>query len=139
MKITTFSNFTRLVPILKSLDIDTNSFAVTGGGSLSAHGIRDCADLDCVLHPDAVVVFDNDSRFARYENEDFIKYSYEDIDFFSFKKVSEFSNEEQIVTADIVENIRYVNLVILKYFKQLGGREKDLADVILIEESLASL
>lgn len=49
------------------------------------------------------------------------------------------SVEEQIKTADIIRNLPFLRLDLLKRFKQKMGREKDMKDIELIDKYLSTV
>lgn len=53
-----------------------------------------------------------------------------------FRDESISSVEETIKSADIIDGIRFLNLELLKKFKQKLGREKDLKDIETIDKYL---
>ncbi|OHA57473.1 MAG: hypothetical protein A2114_01590 [Candidatus Vogelbacteria bacterium GWA1_51_14] len=121
---------------LDELGLPKDQYAITSSGPLAVRGIRPAKDLD-------LVVSDNlwQELIGRYPVKDLglcQSIQIGEIEILgNFKDGQLISSEQQITEADIINSHRYVNLDTIIKFKKLLSRDKDLADIKLIEEYLA--
>lgn len=130
------TKFQLLLERLKKLNLPTDQFVIVGSGAMAIHGIRDVQDLDIAVTKELLEKLRE--RFGSKIENGIEKIQIgEDIE--SVGTGSSFTNavQELIKTADIFDDIRYMNLNLLKKFKQEMGRPKDLQDLALIETFLA--
>lgn len=128
-----------LLKELEKLKLPKDQYVITSSAALAVHGLRDPHDID-------IIVSDELWKKLTKENE------VNELPFKSIKlskhvevlsSVSHFvdpkiiSPRVQLKDPDIINGYPYVKLEILKRFKELGKREKDIKDVKIIEEFLA--
>jgi hypothetical protein len=125
---------------LKKLNLPASDFCIVGSGTLAIKGIRDTKDLDVIVTNKLW----ND-LLAKYESE--VENGVERIKFNNNIEIlnpsqSIFGNsgvvaiEEIFEKADVVDDIKFINLDHLKKIKLMLGREKDLNDIKLIDKYL---
>lgn len=129
-------NFQKFLKTLDDLNLDQNSYMITGSGSMAVRGLRDCADLD-VLVPDSVGLKLKEKypeRFHEWPFCDDVQFEGVDIMWNIKEKDRPYSTEYQLEQADIVDGRKYQTLEMVKFFKKRMNREKDFCDIKLIEE-----
>lgn len=130
--------FENLIAQLDKLNLPNNQYAITSSGALAVRKIREAHDIDIIVT-------------EKLWNELAKKYSIEkgkDCDnifigdiqimgnFYIKPEEDKYPVNEQINTADIIAGKRYVNLDIIKFYKQKWGRPKDFQDIKMIDEYL---
>lgn len=133
-------SFEDLLKKLNKINLPNDQFVVIGSGPLGVRNIRQSQDLDLLV---TSALWNKLIKVHKVVNE----YGMEKIKIDEGVEVSGngsafidpniASVEEIIQSADVVEGIRYINLELLKKFKQKMSREKDFKDVILIDEYLS--
>lgn len=127
---------------LKRLNLPNSDFIIVSSGALAIRGIREARDIDVVvtktlwneLSEKYPVVLEDNVERIHFDN---------DIEILNPKQ-SIFGNsellplEEMFKEADVFEDIKFINLNHLKKVKQKVGREKDLNDIVLIDNYLES-
>ena len=129
-----------IIDEVKKLNLDPNDFIVTGSGILHVLGIRKTDDIDLAVSKRAVKNLDKNV----WKKKDWPKgdptYSngIYDIgtDWGDDKNVYTF--EELMNDKTAVQGVNFISLSFLKQWKQNKGREKDLADLKLIDAYLDS-
>ena len=130
-----FPVFTENLKKLDALGLDPEEYLITGGSVLAAHGLRDSKDIDILVserlwtellqkYGDTLKEFPMcKSMFA------------DTIEIMSGvnRESVPWSIEEQLNAADMIDGKKYQTLERIKLFKKISGREKDLADIQLIE------
>lgn len=114
----------------------SNEYAITSSGPLAVRGIREAKDIDIIV---------NDKLWQELIKKYPVKQMSfnEAINIGDIEVMGNFTTnqlvptETQIAEADIIDGRRYVNLDTIIKFKKLLSREKDLADLKLIEDYLA--
>ncbi len=125
------------------LDLPQDEFVVLGSGILGALGIREIGDIDLLIKP---------ALFEKLKQDGW-KYEVIEIegrprDMISKGLVQAFkdfwwndktlSPEDGIAKAEKIKGINFIPLLTMLQVKKEMGREKDLRDVVLIEEYLKS-
>jgi ADP-ribose pyrophosphatase YjhB (NUDIX family) len=129
----------RFAVLLKELDnlgLPRDQFAITSSGPLGVRGIRPSKDIDIVASESLWNELSNKYQAEHLEFNDSIKIGNIEI-LGNFQGEQIHSTEDQIAKADIIDGYQYVNLEMIKDFKKLLGREKDLKDIELIEKFLS--
>jgi hypothetical protein len=125
---------------LKKLNLPASDFCIVGSGPLAIRKIRDTKDLDVIVtnhlwndlltkHETEV---ENGVERIKFKNNIEILNPVQSI----FGNSGIVSIEEIIEKADMIDGVKFINLNHLKKIKLNLGREKDLADIKLIDEYL---
>lgn len=127
----------------KKLQLPVRQYIVVGGGCLAVRGLRETKDLDVVVKPS---LFDTllergwpqDFAYERRWNRRRAKRGNIEIypDMFLEKTNSFVDVDNLIRRADIIDGVPFLPLGDLRVFKSDTGREKDLRDVVLIDNFL---
>lgn len=129
--------FSDLIKELDSLNLPSDQYAITSSGTLAVRGIREANDIDIL--PDDKLWEELVKKYEVIKDQicDHIKLS-ENIEAIGNWHTNDrmFTTEEQITRADVIDGKRYVNLQMIRKFKELLGREKDFHDIELIDEHL---
>ena len=123
---------------LDKLNLPKEQYVIVGSGALGARNIRESHDLDVLvteaLWQELRLKYEL-TKITPVENIDI-----GDVQILghgsTFRITDIATVEESIKTADIIFDHKFINLDLLKKFKQREGREKDLNDVKLINEYL---
>lgn len=129
---------------IKKLNLPNNEYVVVGG-AMEAHGIRNARDIDIVVTKKLFNELSKARKWDKYVV--YQEYSYgikkimhsdelDVISHYSFEDKYYCPIEELITGADVIEGISFVSLHELLKWKKACAREKDLKDVILIEDFL---
>ncbi len=125
-----------IIERVKKLNFPFGEYVIIGGGILDVLGIRSTNDVDAAV---TSKLFKELQATGEWEeemkhNKTFLKK--DDIDINPDISWSEYptTNEEAIASATVIDGVPFINLEELKRFKTASGREKDLADLILIEK-----
>lgn len=133
-----FSDFLKR---LNKLTLPEDQFVIVGSGPLGVRDIRECRDLDVLVTDELWNELAKKYPIKQEHGIDKIEVD-EDIEMLAkgsaFRDPNIASIEEIIKNADIIEGIRFINLELLVKFKQKMGREKDLKDIDLIKDYLAT-
>ncbi len=124
--------FTRV----KTLNLPFGQYVVVGSGTLEALGIRPAHDLDIAVTRELFGNLREDGSWMeekRYEKTFLVKPGIDIIPQLSWDAYPT-TTAEAIASALVIAGIPFMNLEELKRFKKALGREKDMADIILIEE-----
>lgn len=128
-----------LLKELDHLDIPKDQYAITSSGPLAIRGIREAHDLDVIVTED---VWEQLAKHHTPQKKRIETMQIGNIEILGegslFTKGSIASVAEQIETADVISGHRFVNLQLIRKFKTRLGREKDLRDITLIDNYLAS-
>jgi hypothetical protein len=124
-----------IVERVKKLNLPSGKYIIVGSGTLEALGIRSANDIDIAALPElyeqlrATGEWEEEERYGKI----FLKRDGVDINpQLSWPGYST-STEEAIASALIIDGVPFMNLDDLKRFKLALGREKDKADIALIE------
>lgn len=128
-----------LLAELDQLNLPTDQYIITSSGSLAARGIREAHDLDIV--PSDTLWEKLKSRYP-VRRINFKTINIGNIQILGpgsyFRNSAIATPQQQIETADIIDGYKYLNLALLRKFKEALGRDKDLKDVELIDQYLES-
>jgi hypothetical protein len=123
---------------VRLLGLPPGQFAITSSGPVGIRGMREINDADIIVAPDLYM-----ELVGKYGEEEkggikkvVISPSIEVFSTGSFphKFPGEPSVEEQIAEAEVIAGLPFVKLEYVVFFKQAWGRDKDFADLKLIEE-----
>ena len=115
---------------------------VIGSGILNALGIRKSSDVDVALPEEEFKNLIQNPHFikSRKFNDDYFEGVDEDIEvwpyWWNYKDDSVIPYETLRENTVLIEGVRYVSLPFLRQWKIWRAREKDLADVVLIDAYL---
>jgi len=125
-----------IVKEVKDLNLPFGEYTVMGSGVLSVHGIREHNDIDLLITPKLYEILTKDGWVEETVHENFhvvrkgiVEASIE------MAKVGDYNPDiyELIKDSDIFDDIPFVKLEIIRKFKKERGKEKDLKDLVLIE------
>jgi hypothetical protein len=125
-----------LIAQLNNLKLPKGKYVVVSSGALAAHGIREANDLDILVTQEVFSDLAKKHQITTHSGREVI----ESGDLEIMGKGSIFTEgeiatiEEILSSADVIDGVPYINLNLLKKFKQKMGREKDLKDIELIEK-----
>lgn len=132
--------FTDNLKKLKDLKLPADEFVLVGSSAMGVRGIRESNDLDIIVSDDLWKMLAQKYPVTKEWGIDKIKIE-DDIEILGEGSVFRDSQiapvDEIIRTADVFDGIHYINLELLKKFKQKLGREKDYKDIELIDAYLA--
>lgn len=123
---------------VKELNLPEGEFMVCGSAILDILGIRKAQDIDILVSPSLFEKLENDGwkRHYKYpttlEHPQGISGAKQTLDFMK----ENYSLEEALTLATYIEGIPFMNLEMLINAKRQLGREKDLKNIVLIEEYL---
>lgn len=134
-------NFKKYFESLKRLNLPVGQFVVAGSGALSVRGIRDSKDLDVIVTESLLDRLIQGNRIGAN------KFGVQNIELDGSIEIlnpsqSMFTNSTIIPVKDVFEKadefdgVKFINLEHLKKFKITLSREKDLRDVVLIDDYL---
>lgn len=127
-----------IVAKIKAQDFPMGSYVVYGSGPMAAAGIRPTHDIDLVVLPSLYALLQHQGwRFKDdpHGNPMLMSGDFEVSKTWVFGSYNP-SFQELLETADIIDNIPFVNLHEVKKWKQTYARPKDLDDVKLIDDYL---
>lgn len=123
---------------LESLHLPEGRYMVMGSGIMEALGLRQADDIDLVVSDDVY----EDLRAAGW-NDRVASNGSSGIEHDVFQAYNQWTDEtevkkldELLVDADWVDGVAYNSLAKLAFYKARRGREKDLADLELIQDYL---
>jgi hypothetical protein len=129
-----------IIEKVKKLGLPLGQYVVVSSGTLDALGIRPANDIDLTvlseLH-EALRMSGEWKEENRYGKMFLIQEGIEinpDISWDAYPT----STEEVIRTALVIDGVPFMNLDELRKFKTALGREKDFADIVLMDMYLAS-
>jgi hypothetical protein len=119
---------------VKELDLPKGSFVVVGSGILNALRIRDAGDIDLVVTDEVYKRFEREG-WQQIEGADqiLLKRDVYDVCKSWYGKAV----DELINTAQSIDGIPYLSLEGVYAWKKSFGREKDLKDLVLIDEYIS--
>ncbi len=131
--------FSKLLSRLNNLNLPIDQFVVVSSGSLAVRNIREAQDLDILVttalwndlikkHP-----VNTESGITKIIADEYIEILGQD-SLFNDPKIAAIN--EVLQTADIINGIKFINLKLLRKFKEKMGREKDKKDIELIDTYL---
>lgn len=124
-----------IISRIKQLRLPYGQYVVVGSGTLEALGIRQAADIDIAVLPAlhtalrATGEWDEDERYG----EIFLKR--EDVEILPRLDWDAYptTTAAAIASALVIDGVPFMNLDELRTFKAALGRDKDLADIALID------
>jgi hypothetical protein len=124
---------------VQSLNLPLGKYAVIGSGVMSAYGIRTHRDIDLVVTQDLYKELKKRGWQTKQINSDF-EVVISGIAEASPKMVTldkyQPNIESLIYNADIIDGVAFTKLGDVVDFKKALGREKDINDILLIEDFL---
>ncbi len=124
---------------VKELNLPKGEFMVCGSAILDVLGIRKAQDVDVLVSPKLFEKLEREDGWQRHhkytttlEHPKGISGAKQTLDFMK----ENYSLEEALPLATYIEDIPFMSLDMLVNAKRQLGREKDLRDIILIEEYL---
>lgn len=130
--------------VIDRLDLPSGEYVVLGSGILGALGIRDIKDVDLLVTPRLFAQLRK--RGWRYSTVDIEGQMREKLTFGVAEAFQDFWYGDQnpdpaqlFATAELIKGVPFLSLAALLKIKQVLGRPKDKADIILIENYLARL
>lgn len=129
-----------IIKRIKKLNLPETEFVVIGSGTMDALGIRMSDDIDIVASQDLYVKLQASGEWGEKEQygKIFLTKEMESVEVDSgigwpgYQK----SFQEIFNSSIVIDGVHFMNLEELKKFKTSLGREKDFADIKLIEEYL---
>ena len=127
-----------IIEKIKKLNLTMGEYVIIGSGILDALGIRKANDIDISALPQlysrlrATGEWNEEERYGKI----FLKRNGIEINPQLSWSAYPTSTEEAISSAMIIDGIPFMNLKELRKFKKALGRDKDFADIILIDEYL---
>jgi hypothetical protein len=117
---------------LKTLGLPLDDFAVFGSGPMWLRDIRESSDLDLVARGEA---WSKALEIGELDTErGAIHFPGTEIEMFRTWAPGEWNVDKLIDEAEVVDDVRFVTLENVAKWKTLKGREKDVTDLILIQE-----
>ena len=109
---------------------------IVGSGALDALGIRSANDIDIAITPELFKTLQASGEWEQEEQYGKLFLKQNGIDIIPQLSWKEYptTTKEAIASALIIDGIPFMNLEELKKFKLALGREKDKADIVLIEK-----
>ena len=120
---------------IKTLDHPFGEYVVVSSGTLEALGIRSARDLDIAVTDKLFEKLRADGGWTEEERYGKLFLSKPRIDIIRQLSWDAYptTNEEAIASALVIDGVPFMNINELKLFKRALGREKDFADIKLIE------
>ncbi len=124
---------------LKELNLPKGKFAVFGSGPMAVRGLRECRDLDVIVAKDVFDEFKNKKEWElkKTEKSEYLENSGIELwkdwgpDWFP---EGTWDIQKLINEAEIIDDLPFVKLEEVLKWKNILRREKDLADIKLIED-----
>lgn len=126
---------------IRSLNLPPKEYVVVGGAALAARNLRDTSDIDLVVTSClfARLIGSGWCSKSRPNGEPGLRKgcfeAYLDVNTDGFKR----STDWLIAHAEVVQGIPLVDLQTLCAWKRTYGREKDLKDVLMLENLLKNV
>ncbi len=120
----------------KRLNLPSDKYVVVGSGVLEALGIRSANDIDIAVTTELFKTLRASGEWEEEEQYGKLFLKRDGIDVIPQLSWSDYptTTEEAIASALIIDEVPFMNLEELKKFKTALGREKDKADIALIEK-----
>lgn len=136
-------SFSLFLDRLKNLNLPKGKYAIFGSGPLGVKNIRDTRDLDIIVDEE---LFNEYKDMPSWEFKSFEKNGHyvemienNGIEFYKKWGPGDWDTRKLINEAELINDLPFVKLEIVKKWKQTSRREKDLKDVQLIDEYLQNL
>lgn len=128
----------KVVEKVKKLDLPPGQYVVVSSGVLDVLGIREAQDIDIAVTPELF-----EKLHASGEWQEITKYNKLFLQKDNFDIIRRLDWEaypttvhEAIASATMKDGVPFMNLHELKKFKTALGRDKDFADIVLIDRYL---
>lgn len=128
---------------VKALDLPAGSYLVVGGSCLDVRGIRKSNDIDIVVTPETFALLQSrgweiDTPFRQKWGRDRLKHDcFEVYSDMIIESENRFVPAADLVRrAEMFDGVPFLSFDEFIFFKRENSREKDLADIALIEEYL---
>jgi len=136
-------SFFLLLNQLKNFNLPKGGYAIFGSGPLGIRNIRDTHDLDIIIDEK---LFDKYKDMSDWEFKSFKRdgryiemIENNGIEFYKKWGPGDWNTSRLIDEAEFIDGFPFVKLKIVKEWKQISGRGKDLKDIQLIEKYLQKL
>ncbi|MDQ3099177.1 MAG: hypothetical protein M3Q44_05515 [bacterium] len=133
-------SITQLLTELKELNLPQGHYAITASDPLAIRGLREARDLDIIVTEE--LWEELKTQYAPYLlSEDNIIYGNIHILGKYLKANDEIyaTAEEQLAESELIGNLPFVKLETIKKYKTLLARDKDLEDLVLIQNYFNSI
>lgn len=121
---------------IKELNLPKGEYMICGSSILEVFGIREAKDIDILVSPELFQKLEKEYGWIRHpkyttciEHPEHIAGAKENLDFMK----ENYNLYEALPSAEIINDIPFMSLPMLINAKKQMGREKDLKDIILIE------
>lgn len=123
-----------IIERVKKLDLPLGEYVVAGSGILDALHIREARDIDIAVVPALLAKLRAEGGWEEEERYGRVFLKRGDIEIIPQLSWKDYptTTEEAIASAMIIEGVPFMNLTELCRFKGALGREKDHADIVLI-------
>lgn len=124
-----------IVERVKKFNLPLGEYVIVGSGTLEALKIRSANDVDMAVTPRLFEILLATGEWEKEERYGKIFLTRSGVDVIPSLDWSEYptTTKEAIESALIIDGVPFMNLEELKKFKLALGRDKDKADIILIE------
>lgn len=126
---------------LKKLNLPIGQYAIIGSGPLGIRNLREIGDLDIIVGPELKEILA--AKYGVTDDGQVKKIVFPEDDIEAFWQGSFYTKRnddcaptmaEIISQAEIIEGLPFESLESVLYFKRIMKREKDLKDILLIEQ-----
>ncbi len=128
-----------IVDVVKKFGVDLDKCAVFGSGPICVRGLRDFKDVDLIVTKDVFEKFKTRGKeFTTNSGNEGLLFDVDGIEVEMFYEWApgEWNATELINDADVMDGVRFVQLDKVLEWKKIMGREKDLADIEIINKYL---
>jgi hypothetical protein len=124
-----------IIEQIKKLKLPFGQYVIIGSGPMDVLGIRQAHDIDIAVMPELFKTLHASGEWEEEERYGKIFLMRDGLDINPELSWSDYptTTAEAIASALVIDGISFMNLEELKRFKTALGREKDKADVALIE------
>jgi hypothetical protein len=124
-----------IIERMKKLNLPQGQYVIIGSGPMDVLGIRQAHDIDIAVMPELFKTLRASGEWKEEERYGKIFLMRDGLDINPELSWSDYptTTAEAIASALVIDGISFMNLEELKRFKTALGREKDKADVTLIE------
>ena len=127
--------------ILQQLNLPLGQYAVTGSGPLGIRNLRPVGDIDLIVSPKlkneliAKYGMTDDGKVKKVVFPQGNMEAFWEGSFYTQPKDPQTPTVADIISrAEIIEGLAFASLEDILYFKRKMNRDKDLKDIVLIEE-----
>lgn len=126
---------------IKNLHLPANKYLVIGGAALAGRGIKETKDVDLLLSKDLLNEFRNSNSWLYHPRiipteEAGLVNSDGTVELYPTVGGINLPYEEIKAREEVIDGIPFANLMDILKIKQFYKRDKDLKDIVLIEEYL---